>query len=145
MAAWTGTLHFRHRKLLRHRADLWQPDLPLPPGGKPEDTTYSLALAAVPCLRDTKSAIDSPDGVLAVIEADDMLTVDTWRFPVGVDLGSSWVIVDRSGGLNDGRAWICKGEPVREEDADTVRTSGMTEAYATRMVRPPAAVREHYS
>lgn len=150
MPDWSGTLHFRHRRLFKHRADLWEPDLPLPPDGRPESTTYTLVLSNVPCLRDTKSAIDTPGGVIAVIESDDMMTADTFRFPPGVPLDSSWLVIDRSltpngqPGLKYNQTWICKGEPVTEEDTDAVRTTGMVDAYATRIVRAPAEVRTHY-
>jgi hypothetical protein len=143
MPAWTGTLHFRHRRLFRHRFDLWKPDYPIDDDSDPSDTTYALNLSAVPGIRDTKSAVDAPE-LVGLVEGEDMITVDTFRCPPGTELGSNWIIVDRSGGLNQNRGWTCKGEPVREEDADAVRTTGMVEAYATRLARLPAAIRTHY-
>jgi hypothetical protein len=142
MPAWSGTLHFRHQRLFRHLADLWAPDVPVDAGGG-GSTTYTLHTSGVPCLRDAKSAIDSPE-LLGLIEGEDLISVDTWRFPPGTALDSSWIVVDRTGGLNHGKGWICKGAPVREEDASSVRTTGMVEAYATRRLRLPPEILEHY-
>jgi len=139
------TLHFRHQRLFRHLADLWRPAFPIPAGEFPGDTQYELAEADVPCLFDTKSAVDRPE-LLGLIEGEDMITVDTVRFPAGTEIDSSWVVVNKSltpegaEGLNYGRGWVVKGAPVRDEDWSPSARSGMVEAYVTRLPALPAGV-----
>lgn len=132
-----SSLPFRQQRLFRDRVDLFRPTENFA-DGLPSATTYSLAQADVPCIIDTKSAVDNPE-LLGLIEGEDMITVDTVRFPEGTVLESSWCILcrslDRSGAptLNHGKVWVAKGEPVREQSPDGIRRSGMVEAYATRM------------
>lgn len=148
MAAWSGTLPFRQQRAFTHLADLWEPDFPLSADGG-EDTTYSLVLSAVPALRSAASSIDNPQ-VLALIESAGLDTVDAWRLPVGVEVNSSWFLIDRtlnpdgSEGLQYDRGWKTLGEPVQDEDWSATKRSGCVDIYASRVTVLPATLRTHY-
>lgn len=152
MPAWTGTLSTAQRRAYTHLADLWEVTNAIAAGAFPSDPSYGAApvLTAVPAYRRTKSAVDAPE-ILGLVEGEDMITVDVWRFPVNVELSSSWIIIDRSltpdgdPGQNYGLGWVAKGDPVREEDWTARRKSGIVEAYASRLVELPAEITAYYA
>lgn len=149
MAAWSGTLTVFERLSHTHLADIWSVSTTIPADGFPDDPSETLVLTNVPAYRRTKSAVDSP-GVAGLLEGEDMVTTDVWRFPKNTALDSSWLIVDRSqqptggNGPNYNEVWAVKGDPVKTEDLSPAFPSGKTEAYTTRLGLVPEALRTHY-
>ena len=151
MALWSGTLNVRHRRLLLGRADLWKPSDPVgPSGGAAKSYGVEPVLSQAPYLLQRKSAIDAPE-LIALLEGQDLMTVDVATFPPGTELGSSWILIDRSltvtgePGLNYGGGWICRGAAVSKDDLDAIRRAGKVVAYVNRMPKLPRVIAEYYS
>jgi hypothetical protein len=129
---------------MKHTGDLWEPSFPVGASG-PTATTYTEALTGVPYHLIRKSAIENPE-LLALVEGEDLITIDTARFPPGTPLASNWIIVDRTltidgeEGLNYGQGWIVRGDPVKRDNIDTLRDVGMVEAYVSRLSKLPTGV-----
>jgi len=151
VAIWTGTLSFRQRREFLGKADLWQPAFPVGASGGLA-TSYGSApvLSGVPYLLRRKSAVDDP-ALIALIESQDLITVDVAVFPPGTALGSSWIIIDRSlnvdgePGQNYNGGWICRGEPVSKDDMDTIRRAGKVKAFVNRLPKLPQAIVDYYA
>lgn len=152
MPAFNSPMIFRHRRLFKSLCDLWKPvDAVGPGGGLPRTWEGSApVLTAVPYVLDRKSATESPY-VLGQIEGSDLITTDTARFPPGVEIHSSWIIVDRSltrlgaQGQNYGGGWVVLGDPVSDDDLDDIRRAGMVEAYTSRLTDLPAVIEAYYA
>lgn len=146
------SLSFRHQRLFLGLADIWKPVNGIgPSGGLPQTFEGNAPVqTAVPYVLDRKSATESPY-VLGQIEGSDLITTDTARFPPGVELHSSWVIIDRSitiqgvPGENYNGGWIVLGDPVSDDDLDEVRRAGMVEAYTARLSDLPATIKAYYA
>lgn len=149
MAVWAGVLSFRHSRLFKGLADLWQPTFPVGATGGTA-TSWALATSAVPYVLDRKSAVETP-WLIGAIEGEDMITTDTMRFPPGTVFGSHWIIVDRSititgaEGENFNGGWAVKGDPVRDDNLDLIRRAGMVEAYTTRLSKLPPTLVSYYA
>jgi hypothetical protein len=137
-------LSFRHQRLFDGLADLWSPVDPIGTSGGLA-RTYQQEQTSVPYVLDRKSAVDSPE-LVGLLEGEDMVTVDTCRFPPATVLGTNWIVVDKSitiagaEGQNYGQGWVVKGDPVSEDDLDDLRRAGMVEAYVTRLTGLPEGV-----
>ncbi len=132
----------RQERAYVHLCDLWR-FVPTVDAGGPEDNAYTLAEAGVPCRFVTKASVDNPQAV-ALLESDDLITVDTLRLPEGTECESSWIAVQRTPGHGDlNQGWIVRGAPRRRVSAPD-RPAGRVVAYTTKLPILPPEIRSHY-
>jgi hypothetical protein len=135
-------LTWRQDYLYQHTFDIWK--VVVYGGEHPDDNEYELVEEGVRGLLVTKSSIDSVSD-LALMEGDDMLTVDTLNMAEAQPIASSWIALNRSK-LSDGSnhpqygiGWVVRGAPLRVTGTAT-RPTGHSTVYAARMPKLPRQI-----
>lgn len=114
------TLSWRQRRLYTYRATLYSPRLLGDTGGDLEaddaGVNYTPRFTDVPCLYKSTPELDVPT-IAGRYKELNLMTLESWYFPVGVDIADQWVI-EMTGSdpkhpahVYTGRFWIARDNP----------------------------------